>query len=138
MVKKNIKIFKRTAISVMAAVCALSSAASLSANAKSTSSRQELSNGYVVTTTATRTTYTASGKAEVTSGGSTSIKLVTKGFFTYNGDKYSSTKTKISDNNSCVEVKPFEYYKDGKRFTTYKVKSTGTYRGETTEPAVVK
>lgn len=135
---KKAGIFKRTAISVMATVCALTSAAALSANAASTSERAVLKNGYVVTTTATRTTYTASGKAAVTSGGPTTIHLVTKGFFGTSTTSYNSSKKADKDFSQSATVDPFEYYKDGKRLTTYKVKSTGTYGGETPEAAIVK
>ena len=135
---KKAGIFKRTAISVMAAVCALTSATALSANAASTSERDTLSNGYVVTTTATRTTYTASGKAAVTSGGPTTIHLVTKGFFGSTTKSYNSSKKKDKDSAQSATVDPFDYYLNSVRLITYKVKSTATYGGETAEAAVVK
>ena len=79
---KKSGIFKRTAISVMAAVCALSSATALSANAASYTREDILpSNGYVVGTTAAYSDTTATCTGKIVSGPSTSIEVSGKGYF---------------------------------------------------------
>lgn len=79
---KNTGIFKRTAISVMAVVCALSSATALSANAASKTSEDILpDSGYVVGTTAAYSGTTATCTGRVVSGPSISIKVGGTGYF---------------------------------------------------------
>lgn len=132
MTQKKGNAFKKSIISLFLVVCSLASIAVVSANAESSSSRAQLSNGYVVTTTASRTTYTASGKAAITSGAPSSIKLVTKGYFGSTTNSYTYTQTKQSGEASSVKVPKFKYYDgSGNAKKTYKVKSTGTYKGET-------
>lgn len=79
---KNTGIFKRTAISVMAVACALSSAAALSANAASTTSEDILpGSGYVVGTTAAYSGTTATCTGKVISGPPITITVGGKGYF---------------------------------------------------------
>ena len=94
---------RKITTTMLATICAFSSVAAISASAASSTRYAEMSNGYTVSSTASYSGNTTSGKGSVTNGGPCSIKVWV--YVKLSCNSYDSV-----DNNKSLTVTTNGYY----------------------------
>ena len=102
---------RKITTTMLATICAFSSVAAISASAASSTRYAEMSNGYTVSSTASYSGNTTSGKGSVTNGGPCSIKVWVYGY--YKSGSYVKLSCNSYDsvvNNKSLTVTTNGYY----------------------------
>ena len=102
---------RKITTTMLATICAFSSVAAISASAASSTRYAEMSNGYTVSSTASYSGNTTSGKGSVTNGGPCSIKVWVYGYYKSGSYvKLSCNSYDSVDNNKSLTVTTNGFY----------------------------
>lgn len=130
--KHKVNVIKRTSLTALAVVCALSSTAAINANAASNTRYAEMSNGYTVSSYTGYSQKATTGIGTVTNGGPCSIKVWAYGYYkSGNYVKLSCNSYDNVSNNKSLTVNTSGYY------TLVGSKCISTFNSATTVQASV-